>query len=59
MLLQILRYFMGMPKGIQGIHKKNRIKFKHYFLYFQWFKVSGYSKNFNHNDMFALLHALK
>ena len=34
MLLQILRYFMGMPKGIQDIHKKSRIKSKHYFLYF-------------------------
>ena len=56
MLLQILRYFMGIPKGI---HKKNKIKSKHYLLYFRWFEVGEYSKNFNCNDMFASLHALK
>ena len=48
-----------MPKSIQGIHKKNSIKSKHYFLYFWWFEVNEYSKNFNHNNMFASLHALK
>ena len=48
-----------MPKSIQGIHKNNSIKSKHYFLYFRWFEVSEYSKNFNHNNMFASLHALK
>ena len=48
-----------MPKSIQGIHKKKNIKSKHYFLYFWWFEVSEYSKNFNHNNMFASLHTLK
>ena len=59
MFLQILRYFMDMLKSIQGIQKKNRIKSKHYFLYLWWFEVCEYSKNFNRNDMFASLHAIK
>ena len=60
MLLQILRYFMGMQKDIQGIYKKIRNKSKQYFLYFQWFEGAEYSKIFNCNDMlFASLHKLK